>query len=55
LFLCKKALLTFIFYNFLETVKNNFIKMDGFRVFSAKVDKNEWVLSKNKIRKKMVN
>ena len=45
----------FIFCNFLETAENNFIKMNGFSVFSVKVDKSEWVLSIIEIRKKMVN
>ena len=44
--------LTFILVNFLETAENDFIKMNDFRVFSAKVDKSEWVLSKSKIGKK---
>ncbi len=42
----------FIFCNFLETAENNFIKMNGFSVFSVKVDKSEWVLSKSKIAAK---
>jgi hypothetical protein len=39
----------FIFCDFPETAKNYLIKMNGFSGFSAKVDKNEWVLSKSKI------
>ena len=44
----------FILVNFLETAENNFLKMNGFRVFWAKVDKSEWVLGKSEIRKKML-
>ena len=51
-FYVKMGQLTFILVNFLETAKNNFRKMNGFRVFWAKVDKNEWVLGKSEIRKK---
>lgn len=43
--------LIFILVNFLGTAKNNFRKMNGFRVFWAKVDKNEWVLGKSEIAK----
>ena len=42
----------FILVNFLEAVENNFLKMNGFGGFWAKVDENGWVLSKSEIAKK---
>jgi hypothetical protein len=51
-FYAKTGQLMFILVNFLETAENGFIKMNGFRVFWAKVDENEWVLGKSKIATK---
>ena len=52
LFLCYFSQKAFIFYDFLKTAKNNFIKMNGFGGFWIKVDENVWVLSKNKMATK---